>query len=224
MPQLVRRYYWVVCIAAMSDTKPAWPASTAQEADWPRLVEAWGSLKHDLPLNAASGEPPCSRYRLLTCCGLTLALALALPSPSPSPNPSLDLDSNQLVGVMTMLWTGRLRTRTLQQRRGLSLRIAFVVAVAVAAMQYLQGFLTQVRSICTACGHVYLSLQAHSTECRLSAGTARPTSCLPAAGAPLVVVAPLHSPMGLEGRRVHRARASTARAVRNPRRCHVLAG
>ena len=177
MPQLVRRYYWVVCIAAMSDTKPAWPASTAQEADWPRLVEAWGSLKHDLPLNAASGEPPCSRYRLLTCCGLTLALALALPSPSPSPNPSLDLNSNQAVGFVTMLWTGRLRTRTLRQRRGLSLRIAFVVAVAVAAMQYLQGFLTQVRSICTACGHV---CTCHCKHTPLSEGTAYSAHLLPA--------------------------------------------
>ena len=128
------------------------------------------------------------------------------------------------VGLMTMLWTGRLRTRTLLQRRGLSLRIALVVAVAFAAMQYLQGFLTQARPSCA------LHAGMRTCQCKhtpLSAGTActptGPPSRLPAAGAPFVVVAPLHPPVGLAGRRVHRARASTAWAMRNPRRCHVLA-
>jgi len=35
---------------------PVWPASAAQLADWPRLAEAWGSLRHELALEAASGE------------------------------------------------------------------------------------------------------------------------------------------------------------------------
>ena len=42
---------------AMWKTRPIWPASAAQEADWPRLAEAQGSLRHDLSLKGASGEP-----------------------------------------------------------------------------------------------------------------------------------------------------------------------
>eukprot|EP00964_Phaeocystis_antarctica_P076895 scaffold47607_cov77-Phaeocystis_antarctica.AAC.2 len=38
-------------------TRPIWPASAAQAADWPRLAEAQGSLRHDLSLKGASGEP-----------------------------------------------------------------------------------------------------------------------------------------------------------------------
>ena len=34
-----------------------WLASAAQAADWPRLVEAPASLRHDLALRRASGEP-----------------------------------------------------------------------------------------------------------------------------------------------------------------------
>ena len=41
----------------MWKTRPIWPASAAQAADWPRLAEAQGSLRHDLSLNGASGEP-----------------------------------------------------------------------------------------------------------------------------------------------------------------------
>ena len=36
---------------------PRWPASAAHAADWPRLGEARGSLRHDLALKAASEEP-----------------------------------------------------------------------------------------------------------------------------------------------------------------------
>ena len=42
---------------AMWKTRPIWPASAAQAADWPRLAEAQGSLRHDLALKGASGEP-----------------------------------------------------------------------------------------------------------------------------------------------------------------------
>ena len=41
----------------MWKTRPIWPASAAQQADWPRLAEAQGSLRHDLSLKGASGEP-----------------------------------------------------------------------------------------------------------------------------------------------------------------------
>ena len=41
----------------MWKTRPVWPASAAQAADWPRLAEARGSLRHDLALKGASGEP-----------------------------------------------------------------------------------------------------------------------------------------------------------------------
>ena len=37
-------------------TRPIWPASAAQAADWPRLAGAWRSLRHDLTLREASGE------------------------------------------------------------------------------------------------------------------------------------------------------------------------
>ena len=42
-------YYIYVCISGQS-------GSAAQAADWPRLVEARGSLEHDLALKGASGE------------------------------------------------------------------------------------------------------------------------------------------------------------------------
>ena len=41
----------------MWKTWPIWPASAAQAADWPRLAETRGSLRHDLALKGASGEP-----------------------------------------------------------------------------------------------------------------------------------------------------------------------
>ena len=41
----------------MWKTRRIWPASAAQAADWPRLAEARGSLRHDLALIGASGEP-----------------------------------------------------------------------------------------------------------------------------------------------------------------------
>ena len=41
----------------MWKTRPIWPASAAQAADWPRLAEAQGSLTQDLALTEASGEP-----------------------------------------------------------------------------------------------------------------------------------------------------------------------
>ena len=40
-----------------SRRRPAWPASAAQAADWPRLAEARGSLKQDLTLIEAPREP-----------------------------------------------------------------------------------------------------------------------------------------------------------------------
>ena len=40
----------------MWKTRPVWPASAAQAADWPRLAGAWRSLRHDLTLREASGE------------------------------------------------------------------------------------------------------------------------------------------------------------------------
>ena len=41
----------------MWKTRPIWPASAAQAADWPRLADVRGSLRHDLVLKGASGEP-----------------------------------------------------------------------------------------------------------------------------------------------------------------------
>ena len=41
----------------MWKTRPMWPASAARAAGWPRLAEARGSLRHDLVLKGASGEP-----------------------------------------------------------------------------------------------------------------------------------------------------------------------
>eukprot|EP00964_Phaeocystis_antarctica_P096254 scaffold62596_cov54-Phaeocystis_antarctica.AAC.2 len=43
--------------APMCKTRPIWPASAAQAADWPRLAEAQGRLRHGLSLKGASGEP-----------------------------------------------------------------------------------------------------------------------------------------------------------------------
>eukprot|EP00964_Phaeocystis_antarctica_P124321 scaffold87986_cov66-Phaeocystis_antarctica.AAC.2 len=37
--------------------RPVWPASAAQPAGWPRLVEAPASQRHALALRGASGEP-----------------------------------------------------------------------------------------------------------------------------------------------------------------------
>ena len=37
--------------------RPVWPASSAQAADWPKLVEAPGNLRRGLALRGASGEP-----------------------------------------------------------------------------------------------------------------------------------------------------------------------
>ena len=42
---------------AMSKAGPAWTASAARAADWPRLAEAPGSLEHTLALKEASGAP-----------------------------------------------------------------------------------------------------------------------------------------------------------------------
>ena len=43
----------------MSKARPVWPASisAARAAGWPRLAGARGSLRHDLALREASGEP-----------------------------------------------------------------------------------------------------------------------------------------------------------------------
>eukprot|EP00964_Phaeocystis_antarctica_P126589 scaffold90263_cov69-Phaeocystis_antarctica.AAC.4 len=41
----------------MSKATPVWPASVAQDADWPSLAEAPGSLERDLALREAPGEP-----------------------------------------------------------------------------------------------------------------------------------------------------------------------
>ena len=45
--------------AAVWKSRPMWPAGihAAQAAAWPRLAEARGSLRHDLALTEASGEP-----------------------------------------------------------------------------------------------------------------------------------------------------------------------
>ena len=40
----------------LSNPSPIWPASAAQTADRPRLAEAWGSLRRDVALRAASRE------------------------------------------------------------------------------------------------------------------------------------------------------------------------
>eukprot|EP00964_Phaeocystis_antarctica_P129318 scaffold93165_cov63-Phaeocystis_antarctica.AAC.2 len=40
-----------------SKSRPAWPASGARAADWPRLAEVRGSLNHGLTLGGASGGP-----------------------------------------------------------------------------------------------------------------------------------------------------------------------
>ena len=39
------------------ETQAVWPAGSDQAADWPRLTEAWGSLRRALALKKASGEP-----------------------------------------------------------------------------------------------------------------------------------------------------------------------
>eukprot|EP00964_Phaeocystis_antarctica_P015992 scaffold8850_cov72-Phaeocystis_antarctica.AAC.5 len=41
----------------MSKPRPECPVGAAQPADWPRLAEVPGSLRHDLALKEASGEP-----------------------------------------------------------------------------------------------------------------------------------------------------------------------
>ena len=41
---------------AMSKAGPAWTASVARAADWPRLAEAPGSLEHTLALKEALGR------------------------------------------------------------------------------------------------------------------------------------------------------------------------
>eukprot|EP00964_Phaeocystis_antarctica_P050640 scaffold29486_cov48-Phaeocystis_antarctica.AAC.2 len=41
---------------AMSKAGPAWTASAARAADWPRLAEAPGSLEHELALKEALGR------------------------------------------------------------------------------------------------------------------------------------------------------------------------
>ena len=66
----------------MSKARPVWPASAAQLADWSRLAEAPGSLRHALALREASGEPAGRRLShvvfhvglLLLAVTLTLAL------------------------------------------------------------------------------------------------------------------------------------------------------
>ena len=54
---------------ATSKPRPVRPGSAAQAADWPRLAEAWGSLRHDLVLTWRASwpkpVPPCFRYRPL---------------------------------------------------------------------------------------------------------------------------------------------------------------
>ena len=45
---------WLMYCALSNMTGPAWPASAAQAADWPRLVGAWGSRRLDL---APKGPP-----------------------------------------------------------------------------------------------------------------------------------------------------------------------
>ena len=47
----------MIDVAAMWRTRPAWPASAAQPADWPRPTNAPCTLRHDLALREASGEP-----------------------------------------------------------------------------------------------------------------------------------------------------------------------
>ena len=42
---------------ARSKTRPVWPASVDQAAEWPRLADASGRLRHGLALRAVSGEP-----------------------------------------------------------------------------------------------------------------------------------------------------------------------
>ena len=49
-----------------------------------------------------------------------------------------------VVGLSTVLSMGRLRTRTLRQKHGLVLKMALVVAVMFAAVQYAQGLLMMV--------------------------------------------------------------------------------
>ena len=49
----------------MSKTRPVWPASTAQAADWPRLAAAWGSLGCGLTLGEATGAPASRRLSML---------------------------------------------------------------------------------------------------------------------------------------------------------------
>ena len=54
--------------------QPDWPASAAQAADWPRLAEAPGSLRHALALRDASGEP-AGRSPSRTVCNIGRDLA-----------------------------------------------------------------------------------------------------------------------------------------------------
>ena len=57
LPELSATMIAPVGFTALSRPGPVvWPASAARAAYWPRLAEAWGSLRHDLALKAASEE------------------------------------------------------------------------------------------------------------------------------------------------------------------------
>ena len=50
--------------ALCQKARPRWPASAAQGADWPRLAEAWGSLRRDL-CDVSLGSAPARLLCLL---------------------------------------------------------------------------------------------------------------------------------------------------------------
>ena len=41
----------------LSKPRPVWATRAARAAEWPRLAKAWGSPRHALALQAASGAP-----------------------------------------------------------------------------------------------------------------------------------------------------------------------
>ena len=58
--------------------RPVWPASATQTVDWPRLIGAWGSMRHALALREAPGEPAGRSGSLVTDTGAPIWLLLLI--------------------------------------------------------------------------------------------------------------------------------------------------
>ena len=78
----------VFCADSMWDTRPrCGRPARPQPADWPRLDEAWGSLRHALALSEASGAPAGRRLsnHLVFCAGADHGVKKADEALSPFP-------------------------------------------------------------------------------------------------------------------------------------------